>query len=138
MTGFILGRDALEWGRYSARERERAVLGCFARYFSEEAFEARAYAELDWSEEIYSRGGYSGYAPTGVLLDHGPALRQPVGRIHWAGTETAAEWNGYMDGAVESGQRAAREVLSALAAVGGGSSPEKTLTMDGFAEGRPT
>jgi hypothetical protein len=49
-----------------------------------------------------------------MILDHGPALTEPVGRIHWAGAETASEWNGYMDGAVESGERAAQEVLSAL------------------------
>jgi monoamine oxidase len=36
-----------------------------------------------------------------------------VGRIHWAGTETASVWSGYMDGAVSSGQRAAAEVLTA-------------------------
>jgi monoamine oxidase len=49
-----------------------------------------------------------------MLLDHGPALAEPVGRIHWAGAETASAWNGYMEGAVESAERAAREVLSGL------------------------
>ena len=49
-----------------------------------------------------------------LLLAHGPAIREPVGRIHWAGTETSNYWNGYMDGAVRSGQRAAREVLDQL------------------------
>ena len=34
-----------------------------------------------------------------------------MGRIHWAGTETSTYWNGYMDGAVRSGERAAAEVL---------------------------
>jgi monoamine oxidase len=52
--------------------------------------------------------------PPGVLLDFGKALREPVGRIKWAGTETATIWAGYMDGAVRSGQRAAKEVLAAL------------------------
>ena len=42
---------------------------------------------------------------------YGEALREPVDRIHWAGAETAEAWNGYMDGAVRSGERAAREVL---------------------------
>jgi monoamine oxidase len=45
-----------------------------------------------------------------VLLEYGPAIRRPVGRIHWAGTETSTFWNGYMDGAVRSGRRAAAEV----------------------------
>ena len=52
--------------------------------------------------------------PPGVLLDYGAALRRPVGPIHWAGTETATVWTGYMDGAIQSGYRAAAEVLEAL------------------------
>jgi monoamine oxidase len=50
----------------------------------------------------------------GTLLDFGPALREPVGRIHWAGTETSTYWNGYMDGAVRAGERASGEVLAEL------------------------
>jgi monoamine oxidase len=50
----------------------------------------------------------------GTLIDFGPALKDPVGKIHWAGTETSDFWCGYMDGAVRSGERAAKEVLSAL------------------------
>src|SRR5829696_3927424 len=115
LTGFILGSEAREWGRREAREREGAVLECFARYFGEKALGPLAYTETDWGAEIYSRGGYAGVPVPGMILDHGPALTEPVGRIHWAGAETASEWNGYMDGAVESGERAAREVLSDLA-----------------------
>ena len=55
-----------------------------------------------------------GIPAPGTLLGYGPALREPVGRIHWAGTETADFWQGYMDGAVRSGERAAAEVLAAL------------------------
>lgn len=116
LTGFILGADAREWGRRPAGERRRAVLECFARYFGAEALNARDYTELDWSEESYSRGGYAGLAIPGALLDHGPALREPFGRIHWAGAETASEWTGYMDGATSSGERAAGEVLERLRA----------------------
>ena len=52
--------------------------------------------------------------PPGRLERLRTALREPVGRIHWAGTETSEVWNGYMDGAVRSGERAAREVRSEL------------------------
>lgn len=41
-------------------------------------------------------------------------LREPVGRLYFAGTETATEWSGYMEGAVEAGERAAREVRGHL------------------------
>jgi monoamine oxidase len=49
-----------------------------------------------------------------VLLDYGEAIRTPVGAIKWAGAETATYWNGYMDGALRSGSRAATEVLGDL------------------------
>jgi len=52
--------------------------------------------------------------PPGVWTAYGEALRAPVGRLHWAGTETATVWNGYMEGALLSGERAAAEVLAAL------------------------
>jgi monoamine oxidase len=71
--------------------------------------------ELDWSAEEWTRGCYGAHFPTGVWTQYGPALRDPVGPLHWAGTETASEWNGYMEGAVQSGQRAAAEVLDHLA-----------------------
>src|ERR687890_282152 len=112
LTGFILGSDAREWGRREKGDRERAVLECFSCYFGAKALDPLGYAETDWGAEVYSRGGYAGVPTPGVLLDHGPALQEPVGRIYWAGAETSPEWSGYMEGAVESGERAAREVLS--------------------------
>jgi monoamine oxidase len=65
--------------------------------------------EHNWSNEIWTRGCYAGYMPPGVWSDFGSALCAPVGRIHWAGTETSEVFNGYMDGAVRSGERAAAE-----------------------------
>lgn len=52
--------------------------------------------------------------PAGVITDYGRALRAPIGRIHWAGAETSDYWNGYMDGAVRSGERAAHEALAEI------------------------
>jgi len=69
---------------------------------------------MNWSTDPWTRGCYTGFTPPGVLLDYGAALRKPAGRIHWAGTETATIWAGYMDGAVRSGQRAAKEALAEL------------------------
>jgi len=112
LTGFILGSDAREWGRRTSGERRNAVLECFARYFGDEALDPLGYAETDWEAEVYSRGGYAGVPIPGMLTDQGPALQDPVGQIYWAGAETASGWNGYMEGAVESGERAAREVLA--------------------------
>ena len=61
--------------------------------------------------ERYSGGGMIAHAPPGVLTEFGPALREPCGRIHWAGTESSALMFGFIDGAVRSGERAAVEVM---------------------------
>jgi monoamine oxidase len=114
LLGFIEGTAARQYGHRSAKARRAAVLNNFATYFGSQALKPTAYYEKNWSTDEWTRGCYTGYMPPGVLLDFGTALREPVGRIHWAGTETATIWPGYMDGAVRSGQRAAKEVLAAL------------------------
>ena len=114
LLGFIEGAAAREYTRKPASERRAAVLNNFATYFGERALKPTAYYEMNWSTDPWTRGCYTGFMPPGVLLDYGAALRRPVGRIHWAGTETATIWAGYMDGAVRSGQRAAKEALAAL------------------------
>jgi monoamine oxidase len=114
LLGFIGGSDARTWYGLSAEQRRRAVLGNFADCFGERARNPLQYVENAWAEERFTRGDpVAGLGP-GTLLDFGVALRAPVGRIHWAGTETADYWVGYMDGAVRSGERAAAEVLGEL------------------------
>ena len=114
LLGFVGGHEARFWGRRPLAERRRAVLRSFAAYFGDEALSPRRYAEKDWSKEVWTRGCPVGWTAPGVLLEYGPYIRRRVGRIHWAGTETSTFWNGYMDGAVRSGERAAREVLRRL------------------------
>jgi monoamine oxidase len=114
LLGFIGGDEARGFIRLSAAERKRAALASLARSFGPRALEPIDYLEMDWASEAYSRGCPVAFAPPGVLTTYGAALREPVGRIHWAGTETSTYWNGYMDGAIRAGERAAREVLAAL------------------------
>src|SRR5215207_1552512 len=115
MLGFIEGQEARNLTRKSKRERRKAVLGSLELYFGSAArTDARDYFDKSWAEDPWTRGCYVGYLPTGVLTGYRDAIHHPVGPIHWAGTETATEWNGYMDGAVQSGERAADEVLSEL------------------------
>jgi monoamine oxidase len=90
------------------------VLKNFTDYFGPLAAKPTSFHISDWQEEPWTRGCPVCFTAPGVLLDYGAAIREPIGRIHWAGTETATFWNGYMDGAVRSGERAAKEVLSAL------------------------
>ncbi|HVB25128.1 MAG TPA: flavin monoamine oxidase family protein [Ktedonobacteraceae bacterium] len=114
LMGFIEGNEGRYWGQHSVEERRTAVLACLVRYFGEQAGNPYEYIEQNWADEEYSRGCYVGYMPPGVMTAYGKALREPIGRIHWAGTETALVWNGYMSGAVESGERVAAEILTAL------------------------
>lgn len=114
LIGFIEGEDGRQWGQKPAAEREKAVLGSFAAYFGERARKPLRFVEKSWAEEEYTRGCYVGFTPPGVLTSYGEWLRRPVGRLHWAGTESAGFWNGYMDGAVRSGERAAKEARAAL------------------------
>ncbi len=114
LLGFAGGDEARRFERLSEAERRAAALGVFARAFGPRALSPIDYVEMNWSQETWSRGCPVAVAPPGVLTTYGTALREPVGRIHWAGTETATYWNGYMDGAVSAGLRAAREVLERL------------------------
>jgi len=112
--GFIGGDNARAHRMLGKAARRRAVLENFVQFFGSEASSPTDYFETDWSTSQWTRGCPVGIAAPGVYTAYGPALRKPVGRIHWAGTETSTFWNGYMDGAVRSGERAADEVLNRL------------------------
>ena len=114
LLGFLEGERAREAGRLRPEERRRMVLDCFARLFGERACAPSQYVERLWAEEEFSRGCYGCHLPTGAWTSYGDALRAPIGPIHWAGAEIAEVWSGYMDGAVRSGETAARDVLAAL------------------------
>jgi monoamine oxidase len=111
MMGFIGGHEARVWEERPADERRSTVLRQFAHFFGDEALSPQEVVEFNWSTEVWNRGCPVAVLGPGTLIDFGAALREPVGRIHWAGTETSTYWNGYMDGAVRSGERAASEVL---------------------------
>lgn len=114
LLGFFEGRAARDAADLDREERRRVVLGCMSRFFGPEAGRAEGYVDRSWGADEWARGCYGGYFAPGGWSDHGAALRKPIGPLHWAGAETATTWNGYMDGAVSSGERAADEVLAAL------------------------
>jgi monoamine oxidase len=114
LMGFLEGDEARTWARRPAEERRDAVLGCFARYFGPKALAPTEYVERDWMAEELTRGCYGAHFTPGVWTAYGHALREPVGRIHWAGAECSPVWNGYMEGAVRSGEATAAAVLGEL------------------------
>ena len=114
LLGFFEGRQAREWSPRTPAERRAVLTATFVRLFGARAAAPEEYLERDWSAEEYTRGCYGAHLPTGAWTAFGPALRRPAGRVHWAGTETATVWSGYMDGAVQSGERAAAEIAVRL------------------------
>ena len=114
LMGFIEAADGRHWARRTPEERRAAVVECFVRYFGPRAAEPLEYVEKDWMGEEFSRGCYGAHFAPGVWTGFGPALREPVGRLHWAGAECSPVWNGYMEGAVRSGEATAVEVLGLL------------------------
>ncbi len=111
LMGFIDGQDARDAVLMTPAVRQRKVIEAFTAYFGPKAAKPIGYLEMNWQAENFSGGGPTGHFPPGVLTGLGSTLRTPTGRLHWAGTETATVWNGYMEGAVRSGERAAQEVL---------------------------
>ncbi|MEU0540360.1 flavin monoamine oxidase family protein [Nocardia sp. NPDC005978] len=116
LVGFFEGRAADAAARMTPAERQRRVVADLVGYFGPAAAEPLAYIEQDWAAEEYTRGCYGAFTTPQALTSFGRALREPVGPVHWAGAETAVTWTGYIDGAIEAGQRAAAEVLAATSA----------------------
>jgi monoamine oxidase len=114
LLAFLEGDEARRLGREPAGCRRLAVIDSLVRYFGQRAARPDDFIELDWQRERWSGGCYGTLFGPNVWTRYGPALREPAGPIHWAGTETATAWCGYMDGAVSSGERAAAEVLAEL------------------------
>ncbi len=112
LMGFLEGKEARTWARRSQAERREAVIGCFVRYFGPAAARPEQYVERDWMAEEFTRGCYGAHFAPGVWTSYGEAWRAPIGRIHWAGAECASQWNGYMEGAVRSGEATAEAVAA--------------------------
>jgi monoamine oxidase len=114
LLGFIDGDDPRALSDQPASVRATQAMQSLVRYFGPRAGHPKRYFDQVWDREVFTGGCPVGVLPPGVMSEYGKALRAPAGRIHWAGTETATVWTGYMDGAVQSGQRAAAEVLAGL------------------------
>ncbi len=108
----VEGPTARDMCALEAEERRELILAELANRFGSKARSPVDFIEQNWTVERYSGGGMISHAPPGVLTEYGPALREPCGRIHWAGTESSAVMCGWVDGAVRSGERAASEVMA--------------------------
>lgn len=115
LLGFVGGADARRLAELPEDERREGVLGGLARLFGPRAATPDLYLEQDWGAEPWSEGGPTFLMPPGAWTAAGSALREPHGPVHWAGSETAERWAGFMDGAIRSGERAATALHASLA-----------------------
>jgi L-amino acid dehydrogenase len=112
LTSFVQGDMLLDWIGLSPDGRKESLIHDLVDIFGEDARNPADYVEALWPQDQLTGGGYNAYLPPGGWTSYGSAVREPFGRISWAGTETATQWFGYFDGAATAGERAADEVLS--------------------------
>ncbi|CAG8221900.1 unnamed protein product [Penicillium salamii] len=111
LMGFIEADEMRKLDSASDDEIKLQAKQSFVNLFGSQVDTATEILIHRWDTDQFSRGGPAAFMPPGVLTQYGPFLRAPVGKIHFAGTETAVRWVGYMDGAISSGERAAAEIL---------------------------
>jgi monoamine oxidase len=111
IMGFILGDDMRAWDSKSESQVREAIVSDYVRYFGPQAKDVKDFVLQRWDLEEWSRGGPVAVAPPRVISQYGSALRKSVDGLHFAGTETSEYWMGYMDGAIRSGERVAKEIL---------------------------
>lgn len=112
LIGFVGADKVRKLTNLSREERKEKFSKCLYNIFGLKEFKQPIhYEEFNWMAEQYSGGCYTAMFPPGFLTRYGKILRDPVGRLFFAGTETATTWTGYMEGAIQAGERAAREIL---------------------------
>lgn len=111
---FVYADRLHAWQRLNDADRQAAVIEQLVEVFGDDAGAVTGYTEKIWSRDRLIGGGYAATPAPGTWVEHGEfGWRAAAGRLHFAGTETSSVWNGYIDGAIRSGQRAAAEVLAA-------------------------
>jgi monoamine oxidase len=111
LLGLVEGNEARRLGRLPKAKRQAEVTNGFAKAFGAQALHPTMYVDQDWPAQPWIRGGAAGIFPPGVLTEYRYLFDKPIGRLHFASTETGTEWWGNIESALQSGERAAHEVL---------------------------
>ena len=114
LASYAGGQRALDLGAMSEKDRQDFVLRKMGSLYNglNNAYESGT--SYVWHEDEWARGGFAYFQP-GQMSTLLPISQRPEGRIHFAGEHTSA-WHGWMNGALESGNRAAEEVNEAESA----------------------
>jgi monoamine oxidase len=111
LSAYAFGPGAVELAKLESSTRRELCLRTLAERLGPQTLRPADYLETDWSKQQWSLGGMVGHLPPGTLTTYGSTLREPVGRVHWAGAEYATLMHGLMEGAIRSGEHTADEVL---------------------------
>lgn len=115
ILAFLEGAQARTFHHWDEVKRREALTAQMVRIFGPRAADPIAYVDGEWTERPWTRGCYNANMGPFVWTTYGSALSEPIGTLHWASTDTATEWSAYMEGAVDSAERAVGEVLQSLA-----------------------
>nr|KGA07935.1 MAG: hypothetical protein GM42_0390 [actinobacterium acMicro-1] len=113
LIAFIGGEYRDEWAKPNPETRKANILAFLERAFDAKPGPLVYYSETDWTLQPWAQGGPVTFMPPGVMSQAGASLRDPIGPIHFAGTEASHMWSGYLEGGVRAGQSAAEAVLKA-------------------------
>ena len=114
LAAFVSADRAVSLGLQNPRARREAILADLVQFWGPQAAEPLDYVEINWAEENWTTGGFTSYLTPGAWTSFGPAWREPVGRVVWAGTESSARWAGYYEGAIQAGMDASKTVQNLL------------------------
>ena len=114
LASFIAADKAVQLGLKDPVARKQLILNDLATIWGPEAAKPVDYFEINWGEESWSTGAFTSFTTPGTWTSFGPAWRNSVGRIIWAGTECSARWAGYYEGAIQAGLDASTTVQSLL------------------------
>lgn len=114
IAAFVAGDRYNDWRSLNDEQRRAAILADLALFFGDEALTPSTYDEMDWPSEPWTGGGYAAFMPPGVWTSYGSALTEPIGRIHWAGTEMAEVWPGFFDGAIRTAEKAVASIKNSI------------------------
>lgn len=114
ILGFTIAERCKKYFSQSKEDRKEAMQRQLIIYFGKEAGNPIRYEDFTMTDEEWSRGCYAGLYPTGAWTGSQDAYRKTEGNIHWAGTEAATRWFGYIEGAVLAGEKAATDIILSL------------------------
>lgn len=116
LTCFLVGDLGRKLSQRSKAERYQAVTAHIAELFTPvvQVPEPVAITEYEWAKDQWAQGCPCPATPPRIMSEFGHVLRTKHQNVHFVGTETSLRWKGYMEGAIDSGERGAAELIAAL------------------------